>query len=246
MLERAREIYRQSQKPKDIFWNTWVSRPPAAVVVGALEHSSVTPNQVTFASLGVFAIAAAVLVGWRTWGGLVAAALLMQASYVLDCVDGQLARYKGMASPVGALLDFLMDEVKAFLLVGASSVRLWLQTEEPFWLLLGVAGLFVVATGITLTSFMRRSEYLAATGARLAPDDETTRTAARPAPRSPAAKVVALVEAGGRFVFHYPSYFLLIAVTNQLDFFLLFYLATHVLYLGRSGLTVLAKLGLSR
>src|SRR5579883_492263 len=162
MLERASGTNRKSQTPNALFSNTCVSRPPAAVVVGALEHSSVTPNQVTFASLGVFAIAAAVLVGWRTWGGLVAA----------------------------ALLDFLMDEVKAFLLVGASSVRLWLQTEEPFWLLLGVAGLFVVATGITLTSFMRRSEYLAATGARLAPDDETTRTAARPAPRSPAAKVV--------------------------------------------------------
>src|SRR5205807_6258489 len=100
MLERARTIYRQSQKPQDNLWNTWVSRPPAAVVVGALEHTGVTPNQVTFASLALFLVGAAVLVEWTTWPGLIVAALLGQASYVLDCVDGQLARYKGLASPV--------------------------------------------------------------------------------------------------------------------------------------------------
>jgi phosphatidylglycerophosphate synthase len=246
MLERARTIYRQSQKPQDNFWNTWVSRPPAAVVVGLLEGTRVTPNQVTFASLAVFLVGAAVLVAWPTWPGLIVAALLGQASYILDCVDGQLARYKGLASPVGALLDFLMDEVKAFLLVGAAAVRLWLQTAEPFWLLLGVAGLIVVATGITLTSFMRRDEYLAAIGKRRggpAPGDATERqsTARRP----PVARLVAVVENAGRFVFHYPSYFLLVAAFNLLDLFLLLYLATHLLYLGRAGLIVLLNLGAS-
>jgi phosphatidylglycerophosphate synthase len=242
MLERARQIYRQSKKPQDNFWNVWVSRPPAAVVVGALESTDVTPNQVTFASLVVFAVAAVALVCWRTRGGLVAAALIVQASYILDCVDGQLARYKGLASPVGALLDFLMDEVKAFLLVGACAVRLWLVSEDSFWLVLGVAGLIVVATGITLTSFTRRSEYLAATGRSASPvADDTTRR--HGVSRSPGARVVALAEAAGHFLFHYPSYFLFVALFDGLDLFLLVYLATHVLYLGRASLSVLLALG---
>src|SRR5262245_27643993 len=102
----------------------------------------------------------------------------MQASYVLDCADGQLARYKGLSSPVGSLLDFLMDEIKAFLLVGAASVRQWMLTGDAMWLLLGVGGLVVVATGIALTSFTRRPEYTGASGA--ANPDETIRVAEPP------------------------------------------------------------------
>ena len=56
---------------------------------------------------------------------------------MLDCVDGQLARLRGTSSPIGAHLDFLMDELKAFLLVAAAGVRLWRETNQPFWLLEG-------------------------------------------------------------------------------------------------------------
>jgi phosphatidylglycerophosphate synthase len=211
------------------------------VVVGWLEATEVTPNQVTFASIAVFVVAAALLAAVPTWGGLVAAALLMQASYVLDCTDGQLARYKGLASPVGALLDFLMDEVKAFLLVGAGAVRQWrVHEHDARWLLGGIGGLIVVASGIALTSFMRRGEYLAATGRHAGAEDPTTRVEAA---RSPLQRVVGLVERGGKFVFHYPSYLVFVALFDEMDAFLVVYLATHVLYLGRSGLTILLKLG---
>ena len=66
---------------------------------------------------------------------------------------------------MGAHLDFLMDELKAFALVAAVAVRLWLPARDPRWLLEGLAGLVVVAAAISLTTFMRRPEYAAATGA---------------------------------------------------------------------------------
>jgi phosphatidylglycerophosphate synthase len=238
MLERSRAIYIQSKKRNDNFWTEWVSRPPAAVVVAALERTSITPNQVTFASLGVFVAAMALLVATTSHAALFGAFLLMQLSYVLDCADGQLARLKSLASPVGALLDFLMDEVKAFLLVGAATARLWQQEGDATWLVAGLAGLVVVATGITLTSFVRRPEYLAATGA---PPVAPATDRGGHAPR--AFTAVALVEAAGRFVLHYPSWFLLVAVANRLDLFVFAYLTAHTLYLGRAGLTVLWKLG---
>ena len=238
MLDRAREIYRQSKKRNDNFWTEWISRPPAALVVQALGPTPVTPNQVTFMSLAVFAAGAAVLVGWTTWLGLITSVLLMQVSYVLDCADGQLARYKSMASPVGALLDFLMDEIKAFLLVGAAAARQAIVTGDSRWLFAGIAGVVVAATGIALTTFMRRPEYLAAVGApALAP--ATDRGGHAPRSLSP----VALVEAAGRYVMHYPSYLVVIALVNRLDIFLYAYLAAHFLYLGRSSLIVLLKLG---
>src|SRR5262249_6194689 len=152
--------YRQSRKPHDIFWNTYVSRPSAAFVLHFLRRTRATPNQVTFASLAVALGGDVLMVALPGWGGLVIAALVLQASYVLDCVDGQLARLRGTSTPVGAHLDFLMDELKAFALLAAVTLRLWLEHDrDPSWLVIGLAGLVIVASAISLTTFMRRPEY---------------------------------------------------------------------------------------
>lgn len=238
MLRRAREIYRQSKKRNDNFWTEWISRPPAAVVVMALRSTPVTPNQVTFLSVAAFAAGVATLVAWRGFAGLLVAVAITQLSYVLDCADGQLARVKKMASPVGALLDFLMDEIKALLLVAGVSARLYLVTDEPRWLLLGVAGLVAVASGVALTTFMRSAEYRAAVSAP--PLAEATDRGGH-APRS--LHPVALVEAAGRFTLHYPSWIVYAALLDRMDVFLYAYLAAHFLYLGKASLSVVLKLG---
>jgi phosphatidylglycerophosphate synthase len=165
VLSAAADIYRRTRKPNDIIWNRLVARPLAAVLVVPLARTGITPNQVTFVTLPVFLAGAAVLALLPSWGALVAGAAIIEFSYVLDCADGQLARLKGTSSPVGAHLDFLMDELKAFALVAAIAVRLWLPARDPFWLLEGLAGLVAVAGAISLTTFVRRPEYAAATGA---------------------------------------------------------------------------------
>jgi phosphatidylglycerophosphate synthase len=237
VLAAVRDIYRQSKKKRDNFWTEWISRPPAAVLVWMLRNTRVTPNQVSFFAIAVAAGGCATLIWWRTWLGLIVAGLLLQLAYVVDCVDGQLARIKSMASPVGALLDFMLDEVKAFMVIAAAATRLYLQSADPRWLLIGLGGLFVAATGITLTTFVRRPEYLEATGAPpIAP--ATERGGHAPRSLSP----VALVEALGRYVLHYPSWFLFVCAFNRLDIFLYAYLGAHLLYLGRASLTILVKL----
>ena len=237
MLAAVRDIYRQSKKKRDNFWTEWISRPPAAVLVWILKGTAVTPNQVSFLAITVAAGGCATLIFWRTWLGLIVAGLVLQLAYVIDCVDGQLARIKSMASPVGALLDFMLDEVKAFMVVGSAATRLYLQTLDARWLLLGIGGLFVASTGITLTTFVRRPEYLEATGAPPLPP-ATERGDHAPKSLSP----VALVEALGRYVLHYPSWFLFICAFNRLDIFLFAYLGAHLLYLGRTSLAIVVKL----
>jgi len=237
MLAAVRDIYRQSKKKRDNFWTEWISRPPAALLVWMLKGTRVTPNQVSFFAIAVAAGGCATMIGWRTWLGLIVAGLLLQLAYIIDCVDGQLARIKSMASPVGALLDFMLDEVKAFLVIAAAATRLFLQSQDPKWLLIGLGGLFVAATGITLTTFMRRPEYLEATGAPpILP--ATERAGFLPASLSP----VALVEALGKYVLHYPSWFLFVCAANRLDIFVYAYLGAHLLYLGRASLTIVVKL----
>ncbi len=245
-FQQIAEVYRQSKKRRDNFWTEYVSRPPAAVLVYLLRGTSITPNQVSFLAISVAALGAALLIFWTTWLGLITAGLALQLAYVIDCVDGQLARYKNMASPVGALLDFMLDEVKAFMVVAAAGVRLWRTSGDVKFLLVALGGLFAAACGITLTSFMRRPEYLEATGAPpLLP--ATDRGGFLPPPKEAGApkslSPIALAEAAGRYVLHYPSWFLFVCAANRLDLYLFAYVGAHVLYLGRASLIILVKLG---
>jgi phosphatidylglycerophosphate synthase len=241
VIAAVRDIYRQSKKKRDNFWTEWISRPPAALLVYLLKGTGVTPNQVSFGAIAVAAAGCVTLILWRTWLGLIVGGLILQLAYVIDCVDGQLARINAMSSPVGALLDFMLDEVKAFMVIAAAATRLNLQTGNPHWLLIGLGGLFTCATGITLTTFMRRPEYLQATGAPPLPP-ATERGDHAPRSLSP----IALVEALGKYVLHYPSWFLFVCAFNRLDIFLYAYVGAHILYLGRASLIILVKLGRGR
>ena len=243
MLQQIRETYRQSRKEKDIFWNVYVARPIAAVVLQLIAPTRLTPNQVTFIALAVAVGAALVLAFVPGYVGLVVGAVLLEASYVFDCVDGQLARLKGQATPVGAHLDFLMDELKAFLYVSAVTLRLWLGSGRLHYLVVGLLGLAVVAAAISLTTFMRRPEYVGAGPRPPAPPPAPDGILK---PLGPTVRAVRLAEAGGRWLIHYPSYFLYVAVLDLLAVFFYVYLAAHALYLGRSLVQIVLKLGRRR
>ena len=251
MFSRIRDTYRRTSKPKDIFWNRFVARPLAAPVVMVLERGRVTPNQVTIASLAVFLVAAALLIVLPGHGGLAIAVAVIQLSYVLDCVDGQLARLRGTSSPIGAHFDFLMDELKAFVLVAATAARLFDESGSPRLLLEGLLGLTALASGISLTSFVRRPEYRAATGAVVSRGSgdygEGLPGPADPAPRrSPLGRLIGLGEGLGKFLLHYPSYLVYVAIFNRLDIFLHVYAAVNAAYAARAMLGVVLRLGRGR
>jgi phosphatidylglycerophosphate synthase len=250
LFSRTRDIYRRSSKPKDIFWNKFVARPPAALIVALLERGRITPNQVTLASLAVFLVTAVLLVLVPGHLGLIIAILVLELSYVLDCVDGQLARIRGSSSPIGAHFDFLMDELKAFILVSATAARIYQESGNDRVLLEGLAALTAVAAGISLTTFIRRPEYRAATGAAVSQgsgdygEGFAAAAPAAPAPRrSPLRRAFGLVESLGRYLIHYPSYLVWIAAINRLDWFLHVYFVINAAYAARALAGVALKLG---
>jgi len=238
MASEIAAIYRASKKKQDINWFTeWIARPPAAVVVYLLRNTRITPNQITFLSALVAAGACAIFVRWLSWTGLIVAAAVFEFSFVLDCADGQLARHRKVASPVGHLLDFLMDELKAMLLFGCIAVRLWEQTADVRLLLVGLAGLFCLASGIALTSFMRRPEY----GAKqMTEDGQPAEVGKR---RGPIGMALNVFEWAARFVVHYPQYLFIVAVVNRIDIYFWTYAAVNTLYLGMSLAKILLRLG---
>lgn len=243
VLGEIRQVYQDSRKSHDIAWNVYVARPIAAVLVAILRRTPLTPNQVTILGALVFMGCAVTLVGWRDWIGFLVAAAILELAYVFDCADGQLARIKGMTSEVGAYFDFLIDEVKALVLVGAMSIRIWLETSEPLWLVAGIAGAALVSIATSLTNFVRRPEYA---GVEIKPGASAKQPGM---PKSPVKAVLWLVQRTASFLVHYPSWFVFIAVANiapgfdGAKWFLYLFGGVYLLYIAKTGLGVLLRLG---
>ena len=231
------DVYRKTKKPKDILWNRFVARPLAAVLLVPLAKSRITPNQITFLSLLTFVGAMVMLALQRGHVGLIAAILVLELSYVLDCTDGQLARLKHQASPVGAHLDFLMDELKAMLLYGCVAVRLWRTTGDDRVLVVGIAALFCLASGISLTSFMRRPEY----GAK--PPTADGQPAEVGQRRGAIGLVLNAIEWAARVVVHYPQYLWLCALLDRIEIYFWAYAAVNALYFAKSFAAIMLRLG---
>jgi hypothetical protein len=141
------------------------------------------------------------------------------------------------ASPLGHLLDFLMDELKAMLLYGAVAVRLWRDGGDDRLLLVGLAGLFCLASGIALTSFMRRPEY----GAKPPTDEGQPLELARRT--GPVGAALHAVVWAARLVVHYPQYLWLCALVDRIDLYFWAYSAVNALYLARCLAAIVLRLG---
>lgn len=100
-------------KAHDGFFTTFFISPYSRYIARWCARRGLTPNQVTTASL-LTALIAAGCAATGTRGGFVAAGVLLIASFVLDCTDGQLARYSLQYSTLGAWLDATFDRAKEY------------------------------------------------------------------------------------------------------------------------------------
>lgn len=104
---------RSAVKARDGFFTTFCISPYSRYLARWCARRGLTPNQVTTASL-LTALIAAGCAATGTRGGYVAAGLLLLFSFVLDCTDGQLARYSLQYSTLGAWLDATFDRAKEY------------------------------------------------------------------------------------------------------------------------------------
>lgn len=103
---------RDVEEPIDMHWH----RPLAAVFTAAVVGTRLplTPNIITLGSLIVGWTAALVLWGVAvaerlpSWGWALAGALYL-GSVVLDCADGQYARFRGGGTRLGRIIDGMVD-----------------------------------------------------------------------------------------------------------------------------------------
>ena len=131
--------------PVSRYLNRRLSEPLARL----LAPTPVTPNQVSVLSL---LVALGALAGFAL-GQPIAAGLLIQASSVIDGVDGDLARRQGRASRFGAVFDAVLDRYADAAIVGGMTWWAWSHPDlsGPQPIVVGIAAL----TGFLLVSYSR-------------------------------------------------------------------------------------------
>ncbi|MEU6759327.1 DUF5941 domain-containing protein [Streptomyces sp. NPDC046685] len=104
---------RTAVKSRDGFFTTFFISPYSRYIARWCARRGLTPNQVTTTSLITALVAAGCAATGERWG-YVAAGVLLLVSFVLDCTDGQLARYSLQYSTMGAWLDATFDRAKEY------------------------------------------------------------------------------------------------------------------------------------
>jgi phosphatidylglycerophosphate synthase len=112
---------RLAVKERDDFFTTYFVSTWSPRVTKLAARLGLTPTGVTAISV-LMAIAAAVLFGVGGRPALVTGAVLLYLGFVLDCVDGQLARYTRRFSPWGGWLDTMADRAKEYVVYAGLAV----------------------------------------------------------------------------------------------------------------------------
>ncbi|WP_137122188.1 DUF5941 domain-containing protein [Segeticoccus rhizosphaerae] len=100
-----------------------------------------TPNLVSVASLTIGLLAAGLVTTDNRWLWIVAAVLL-QVALVVDCVDGEIARFTRRFSAFGAWLDGVGDRVKEYAMFAALAF-VAVRHGAPGWVVAGAAMILV-------------------------------------------------------------------------------------------------------
>jgi len=109
--ERKMQL-RETFKPREEWWSRVFATPMANLFLsGVADWAFITPNRLTTLSF-ILAILTAALILSGPSENLFIAGVILQFSYIIDCMDGQLARYRQTVSSTGAFLDKLSDYIK--------------------------------------------------------------------------------------------------------------------------------------
>jgi phosphatidylglycerophosphate synthase len=142
--QKRRQHLRETLKPREEWWSRVFATPVAhGILLVAADWRLITPNRLTFLSL-VSALVACLLITTGGETNLLMAAAIIQVSYVLDCMDGQLARYRNASSRLGAFADKWSDYVKFPAILLALTIDAFHGDSSLTPVVLGFAAVFLV------------------------------------------------------------------------------------------------------
>lgn len=153
-------LEQRCQKPDHRRIGNWMARrlvrPAALRVTWVVSPWGVSADVATLAAWACGVAAAGALATGNVAGWALGVALL-QTWYLLDHVDGQLARLRGTASLDGVELDYLMHHTLNLLVPLGAGAGMFLATGQSIWAVAGV----IWATSLMLLSVHHDARYKA-------------------------------------------------------------------------------------
>ncbi|WP_326635694.1 CDP-alcohol phosphatidyltransferase family protein [Streptosporangium sp. NBC_01755] len=129
-----------TRKRKDSWWTVFLVDPVACrLTLLIANHTSITPNGLTRFSL-ILGMCSAICFAS---GRLVAGALLFYVSFMVDCMDGKIARLKGTGTAFGLWLDYVGDRIRVVCCAAGLASGQYAVTGDIAYILLG-AGVAVL------------------------------------------------------------------------------------------------------
>ena len=120
------------KEAKNSYFAFYIGRPVSYVFTIPLLYTNVTPNTVTVISI-LFAIAGYVLLSAADTVGMRLLGLLMFFLWnICDGIDGNIARYKGLKSATGDMLDTLGGYIALCLMLLSMGNAAYMDTEGGF------------------------------------------------------------------------------------------------------------------
>ncbi|MFF5245836.1 CDP-alcohol phosphatidyltransferase family protein [Streptosporangium sp. NPDC000095] len=129
-----------TRKRKDSWWTVFLVDPVACrLTLLVANHTSITPNGLTRFSL-ILGMCSAICFAS---GRLAAGALLFYVSFMVDCMDGKIARLKGTGTAFGLWLDYVGDRIRVLCCAAGLASGQYVATGDVSYILLG-AGVAVL------------------------------------------------------------------------------------------------------
>jgi len=137
------DVRSRTYKARDAWWTVFLVDPLAGrLVVTTANRTSITPNQITWGAF-VLGLGSAWCFLQAEWRWLVAGAVVYHVSFVLDCMDGKIARLKGTGTVLGGWLDYVFDRIRVLACTAALMWGQYRATGQEVYLLLGIAVVFL-------------------------------------------------------------------------------------------------------
>ncbi|MER7207188.1 CDP-alcohol phosphatidyltransferase family protein [Streptosporangium sp. NPDC000239] len=129
-----------TRKRKDSWWTVFLVDPVACrLTLAVANRTDVTPNGLTRLSL-LLGLGSAVCFAL---GQVVAGAALFYVSFMVDCMDGKIARLKGTGTPFGLWLDYVGDRIRVVCCATGLAFGQYAASGDVSFVLLG-AGVAVL------------------------------------------------------------------------------------------------------
>lgn len=153
MSEKLKRLWATKNK-NDEWWSSFVTAPLAiAINYVVVDIKWLTPNLITLFSF-ITALASVVFIIIGGFINFIIAAVLIHLSHILDCMDGQMAQYRGVSSKSGSYFDKLTDQIQVTLWFGAIGYAAYAQSQN-------VLPVFLAFIGVAFYSLRGYAKYVA-------------------------------------------------------------------------------------